>query len=58
MHGHTPQEKLKATTSLLHTHVLLLEGVLRTIGSFTQFLRTISGGHYVYTTCRNENFSR
>jgi len=55
MHGHTPQEKLKATTSLLHTHVLLLEGVLRTIGSFTQFLRTISGGHYVYTTCPPSN---
>jgi hypothetical protein len=50
-------EKLIATTSLVHQHallfaVLLLESILRPIGTINQFLKQQSGGKYVYTTCR------
>lgn len=56
MKGLTPKAKLKATKVMVHWHillfpVLLLEGLLRRIGSIDQFLREQLGGKYVYTTC-------
>jgi len=54
MKGLTPREKLKATKVLVHDHVLLLEGLLRKIGSLNHFLRQHQGGKYVPTTCQRE----
>jgi len=57
MKGLTPREKLKATKVMMHQHVLLfpvllLEGLLRKIGSLNHFLRQHEGGKYVHTTCQ------
>jgi hypothetical protein len=61
MHGLTPKEKLKATKVMIHQHVLLfpvllLEGLLRKIGSLNQFLEHHQGGNYVPTTCQVSGF--
>jgi putative transposase len=57
MKGYTPKDKLKATKTMLHQHimlfpVLLLETLLKQIGNINQFLNQLLGGKYVYTTCR------
>lgn len=62
MKGLTPKEKLRATKSMVHQHallfpVLLLESILRRIGSINQFLKPNLGGKYVYTTCQNNEES-
>lgn len=56
MKGYTPKDKLKATKTMLHQHimlfpVLLLETLLRQIDNINQFLNQLLGGKYVYTTC-------
>jgi putative transposase len=56
MKGCTPQEKLKTTKTMIHWHiilfpVLLLETILRHIGSINQLLKQQKGGKYVYATC-------
>jgi putative transposase len=56
MNGCTPKKKLKTTKTMVNHHVLLfpvllLETILRHIGSINQFLKPHVGGKYVYTTC-------
>jgi len=55
--GITPSEKLKATKSMVHQHVLLfpvmlLEDAMKVAGSPQQLLSGGPGGTYVYTTCQ------
>jgi hypothetical protein len=56
MNGRTPQEKLKASHAGINAHVLqfpvlLMENVLRLLGTFTAALKLIQAGKYVPTTC-------
>jgi putative transposase len=57
MHGLTPQEKLKASHAGINDHVLqfpvlLMENVLRLLGTFTATLKLLLAGKYVPTTCQ------
>lgn len=57
MRGLTPREKLKATKSMVHAHVMLfpvmlLEDVMKVVGSPSELLSGLFGGTYVYTTCQ------
>ena len=56
MHGRTPQEKLKASNSGIHDHVLqfpvlLMEYVLKLLGTFTSSLKLLKTGKHVHTKC-------
>jgi len=56
MHGLTPQEKLKTAKSMIHDHViqfpvLLMENVLKSLGTFTALLKLLRTGKYVPTKC-------
>jgi transposase len=58
MHGLTPQEKLKASQTLIQNHViqfpvLLMEYVLKSLGTFPALLKLIKAGNYVPTKCRS-----
>jgi hypothetical protein len=62
MHGLTPQEKLKAAPAPINDHllqfpVLLMENVLRSLGTFTAALKLIQAGKYVPTKCPIERYS-
>lgn len=53
MEGRTPLEKLSASHSLIHSHVLLfpvmlMESLMKSVGLLTALLKT---GHYVRTMC-------
>lgn len=57
MGGRTPSEKLKATKSMIHWHVLLfpvmlLEDVMKRVGLPQQLLHAYASGTYVHTTCQ------
>ena len=52
MHGRTPQEKLKASKSMIYDHllkfvVLPMENVLKSLGTFTALLKPLRAGKYV-----------
>jgi transposase len=56
MHGLTPQEKLKASKTIIQNHVLqfpvlLMENVLKSVGVFTALLKLLRTGKYVPTKC-------
>src|ERR1700756_111638 len=56
MRGMTPKEKLKYTKTMVHWHVqlfpvLLLEELLRVIGTPNQFFKHLIGGKYLHTMC-------
>lgn len=56
MHGLTPEEKLKASKTILHKHVLqfpvlLMENVIKSVGLFTAVLKLLRTGKHVYTKC-------
>jgi putative transposase len=57
MHGLTPQEKLIASNTMINKHVLLfpvllMEYVLKSLGTFTALLKLIKTGKYVPTVCQ------
>jgi len=57
MHGQTPEEKLKASPSMIHSHViqfpvLFMEHVLKSVGASTASLKLLKAGKYVPTMCR------
>jgi putative transposase len=56
MKGMTPKEKLKYTRTMVHWHVqlfpvLLLEELLRVVGTPNQFFKYLIGGKYLHTMC-------
>lgn len=60
MNGLTPKEKLLASKSMIHWHVLLfptllLESLFKSIGPINQFLHQSIGGKYVYTKCHHSS---
>ena len=60
MYGLTPEEKLKASPSMIHSHViqfpvLLLDHVLKSAGAFTASLKLIKAGKYVPTMCPKDH---
>jgi putative transposase len=60
MNGRTPQEKLKASHAGIHEHllqfpVLLMEYVLKLLGTFTSSLKLFKTGKYVPTMCRHSS---
>jgi hypothetical protein len=62
MRGVTPSEKLKATKSMIHQKVLLfpvmlLEDVMKVVGSPNELLTGGLGGTYVHTTWRCFGFT-
>ncbi len=59
MHGRTPKEKLIASKTMIQNHViqfpvLLMDYVLKSIGTFTASLKLLKAGKYVHTKCRSE----
>jgi hypothetical protein len=60
MHGRTPKEKLVASKTMIQDHViqfpvLLMDYVLKSIGTFTAALKLLKAGKYVPTKCRSDN---
>lgn len=58
MHGRTPHEKLNASHTNINAHllqfpVLLMENVLRLLGTFTASLKLIQAGKYLPTMCQS-----
>jgi putative transposase len=56
MHGRTPKEKLIASKTMIQNHViqfpvLLMDYVLKSIGTFTASLKFLKAGKYVHTKC-------
>lgn len=56
MYGLTPEEKLKASKTIIQNHllqfpVLLMENVLKSIGVFTAVLKLLRTGKHVHTKC-------
>jgi len=56
MYGLTPEEKLKASKTIIQNHVLqfpvlLMENVLKSVGVFTAVLKLLRTGKYVHTKC-------
>lgn len=62
MNGLTPEEKLKASKTLIHAHVLqfpvlLMENVLKSLGVFTALLKLLRTGKHVPTKCHAANLA-